>query len=79
MVTKNAIKNRYNKVDNLYASFFFFKSTNTKTIMRNFQKIDEILSYIGGLFGTIAILLFIVSIYNGYSYEISMAGYLFKR
>lgn len=66
-------------IDGYYAQISFYKSPNSKIITRDFQKIDEILSYIGGLFGTIAIMLFIVGVYNGYSYEISMAGYLYKR
>jgi hypothetical protein len=56
----------------------FFKSPISKSIGRSFQKIDEILSYIGGLFGTIAICLFLINIYNSYSFEITMGGYLFK-
>jgi hypothetical protein len=56
----------------------FFKSPISKSIDRSFQKIDEILSYIGGLFGTIAICLFLVNLYNSYSFEILMGEYLFK-
>ncbi len=55
-----------------------FKSPISRSISRSFQKIDEILSYIGGLFGTIAICLFLVNVYNSYSFEITMGGYLFK-
>lgn len=72
IVSKNCIKNRYT-IDPtdpapLYATFFFFKSPISRNIQRSFQKIDEILSYIGGLFGTIAICLFFVNVYNGYSF-----------
>ncbi len=31
----------------------------------------------GGLFGTIAIALFIVNAYNGHSFEITLGAYLF--
>jgi hypothetical protein len=82
IVTKNCIKNHY-EIDPsnpapLYSTMMFFKSPISKSIDRSFQKIDEILSYIGGLFGTIAICLFLVNIYNSYSFEILMGGYLFK-
>ena len=36
------------------------------------------MSYIGGLFGTIAICLFLVNVYNSYSFEITIGGYLYK-
>jgi hypothetical protein len=82
IITKNCIKNRYTidpaNPEPLYATFFIFKSPISKSVSRSFQKIDEILSYIGGLFGTIAICFFFVNIYNSYSFEITMGGYLFK-
>ena len=70
VVTKNAIKNRYTFGPDypIYGGFYIFKSPLSQTIERKFEKIDEILSYIGGLFGTVAICLFIVSVYNGYSF-----------
>jgi len=37
------------------------------------------LAYIGGLFGTITIAVFLVKIYNEYSFEISMASYLYDK
>jgi len=37
-------------------------------IVRGYQKLDDILSYIGGLFGTLVAFLFILKIYNGYSF-----------
>jgi hypothetical protein len=82
IITKNCIKNRYwidsTAPDALYGTFFLFKSPISRSITRSFQKIDEILSYIGGLFGTIAICLFFIGVYNSYSFEITMGGYLFK-
>lgn len=62
----------------VYGTFFFYKSPISRNIQRNYQKIDEVFSYIGGLFGTIAICLFMVNIYNSYSFEILMGSYLFK-
>jgi hypothetical protein len=69
MVTRNALKNRYTIASaESYCTFFFFKSPTSLAITRSFQKIDEVLSYLGGLFGTIAIALFIVNVYNSYSF-----------
>ncbi len=71
-MTKNCIKNRYtidrNDTEAVYSTIIIFKSPISKTIERSFQKIDEILSYIGGLFGTIAICLFLANVYNSYSF-----------
>ncbi len=82
IVTKNCIKNHYeisaNDTAPLYSTITFFKSPISRTINRSFQKIDEILSYVGGLFGTIAICLFLANTYNSYSFEILMGDYLFK-
>lgn len=47
-------------------------------INRSYEKIDSILSYIGGLFGSIIAVLIIFSIYDNYSYEISIGSLLFK-
>jgi hypothetical protein len=40
--------------------------------------LDEVFSYIGGLFGIILIVFFLVSNYNTYKFEINIAGYLFR-
>lgn len=45
-------------VDQTYASFYLFKSPTTIIYTRSFQKLDEVLSYIGGLFGTIIMAFF---------------------
>ena len=68
IITKNAIKNHYDHVDGLFATFFIFKSPRSLTIGRSFQKLDEVLAYIGGLFGAVSIAFFLVSIYNEYSF-----------
>ena len=56
-----------------------FKSPTSQVIDRSFQKIDEILAYIGGLFGTITMALFMLNKYNEYSFEIAMASYLYEK
>jgi hypothetical protein len=68
IVTDFALKNPYQVTGDVYCSFAFFKSGISRSYQRNFQKLDEILSYIGGLFGTIAIALFLVNAYNGNSF-----------
>jgi hypothetical protein len=70
IVQRTAIKNRFEipPYGTNYCTFFFYKSANSLQIIRSYQKLDEILSYIGGLFGTIAICLFMIRIYNGYSF-----------
>lgn len=79
MVTRNALKNRYTIASSeSYCTFFFFKSPTSLAITRSFQKIDEVLSYLGGLFGTIAIALFIVNVYNSYSFEMTLGGVLYR-
>jgi len=52
----------------IYCNFAFYKSGIVKNYERSFTKIDEIFSYIGGLFGTIVICLFFFNMYNGYSF-----------
>jgi len=40
--------------------------------------LDSVLSYIGGLFGTIAIIFYIINVYNSYSYEVALGSSLLK-
>ena len=47
-------------------------------IARSFQKLDQTLSYIGGLFGTIILLLISLKFYSKYSYELDIADKIFK-
>jgi hypothetical protein len=60
-----------------YCSFTFAKSENLKMYDRSFQKLDDLLSYIGGLFGTITICLFFVRAYNESAFEIELGSSLF--
>lgn len=81
IIGKNAIKNRFEiSPDNTnYCTFFIFKSANSRQIDRSYVKLDDILSYIGGLFGTLTICLFIVKIYNNYAFEINLGAILYKK
>lgn len=53
---------------NQYFKFNFRKGASKIEINRNFQKFDQTLSYIGGLFGFITLFLFFLSLYSKYSY-----------
>lgn len=75
----NPLKSVYSTIGETYAVFFFFKSPVSINYVRSFQKLDEVLAYIGGLFGTIIIAFFLMSSYNAYKYEINLAGYLYRN
>jgi hypothetical protein len=78
IITKTAIKNTYINLDKTYAIFILFKSSTSNNITRSFEKLDNVLSYIGGLFGTVIMFFFILGSYNTYKFEVSLAGYLYK-
>lgn len=46
-------------------------------VERGFKKIDETLSYIGGLFGFVVILLLFMKEYTEYSFELDASEYLY--
>lgn len=52
--------------------FYLRKSPITLTINRSFRKIDDTLSYIGGLFSAMLMFLGIVSLYNEISYGVEI-------
>ena len=66
-------------IDNEYFKLFLRKAANSIEIARNFQKLDQTLSYIGGLFGTIVLLLFFLTLYSKYSYELDIGDRIFKE
>lgn len=47
-----------------YGSFIFRKSTNRYIYKRSFTKFDTVISYIGGLFGAIIGVLFLMNHYT---------------
>lgn len=57
---------------NQYFKFNWRKAANKAQINRNFQKLDQTFSYIGGLFGTILLLLIFLKFYSKYSYELDI-------
>jgi hypothetical protein len=42
--------------------------------MRSFRKYDDTLSYIGGLFSTFMVALFVMHTYNEYGFEVDIAA-----
>lgn len=62
----------------MYANFIFFKSPTSINITRSYEKLDNVFSYIGGLFGTVLVFFFLVSAYSTYKFEVNLAGYLYR-
>jgi len=48
--------------------FAIVKSHLVNTYDRSYKKLDEVISYIGGLFGTVISFFFIFNIYHSYAY-----------
>lgn len=78
-MTESALKSAYSGASDIYGSFLIAKSPISLAFDRSFQKLDDVFSYIGGLFGTILIFFFVISSYNTYKYEINLAGYLYRN
>lgn len=55
-----------------YMKLFLRKSPISLSIQRSFRKVDDTLSYIGGLFSTILVFFGLINLYNELSYEISI-------
>lgn len=65
--------------NNQYFKFYWRKSASKIQVNRSFQKLDQTFSYIGGLFGTIILLLIFLKFYSKYSYELDVADKIFKE
>ncbi len=79
LITSSVLKSTYTSIKDVYGAFYIFKSSSSSIFNRSFQKLDDVFSYIGGLFGTILILFFLISAYNTYKFEINIAGYLYHK
>jgi hypothetical protein len=67
-----------NGSDTEYSTIFVRKSPRSRTINRSYQKYDDFLSYIGGLFGLITIFLGVpLYYYNLCCYELTLATNMF--
>ncbi len=54
--------------NNLYAMITLIRSKKSRIIERSYVKLDEVLGFIGGLFGTFCIFLVFVNRYSKYAY-----------
>lgn len=63
----------------IYMSVDIYKSTKELTVTRSVVKVDEMLSYVGGLFGLLFVAIsFFLSSFNEYRYEIYASEAAFK-
>lgn len=69
----DAVKN-FNIDSNIFARVALRKSSSSTRYLRSFRRLDDLLSYIGGLFGFLMILMVIIKKYNEYSFKIELAG-----
>ena len=60
-----------------FSRFSFRKATNKHVFTRSFHKFDTVVSYIGGLFGAIIGLLFLMNHYTRTNFEISLGSMLY--
>ena len=63
----------------IYVAINFQKSPDMATYTRTFQKIDDFLSYVGGLVGIIFGFIFILNSYSELCFELSLANVLFQH
>jgi hypothetical protein len=54
--------------NNQYAKLYIRKASVKEDTTRSFQKLDQTLSFIGGLFGTVMLICIFLSIYDKYAY-----------
>jgi hypothetical protein len=64
---------------NQYAKIYLRKSSERFDMTRSFQKVDQTLSYIGGLLGTVLLILMFMNIYSKFCYEIEFGDRIFKQ
>ena len=60
-----------------FSRFSFRKATNKHVFVRSFHKFDTVISYIGGLFGAIIGVLFLMNHYTRTNFEISLGSMLY--
>ena len=62
---------------NDYARVLFEQSSTSVTYVRSYDRVDDFLSYVGGLISSAIAIIFIMSFYNEFSYYISIGDKLF--
>lgn len=63
--------------NNWYGSFIFRKSTDRIVYARSFTKFDTVISYIGGLFGALVGILFLMNHYTRTNFEICLGSSIY--
>ncbi|CAD8188843.1 unnamed protein product [Paramecium pentaurelia] len=64
--------------DTIYAQFYLRRSTFTENIQRNYQKVDDLMSYLGGFLQImIAFFGFFIQVYNKQSQLVDLSNELF--
>jgi hypothetical protein len=61
-------------VNDVYAQISFTKAATFPVYTRSFSKVDDYLSYVGGLVSTVLLLFFILSAYSSFSYLLEIAS-----
>lgn len=61
-----------------YASFYFRKAVDRYIYTRRFNKFDSVVSYIGGLFGALIGVLFLMNHYTRTSFEIALGSTIYN-
>ncbi|CAD8090665.1 unnamed protein product [Paramecium sonneborni] len=65
-------------VDSTYAQFFMRRSTYTENVYRNYQKVDDLMSYLGGFLQIMIVFFgFFIQVYNKQSQLVDLSNELF--
>ncbi len=78
MVQDSSLTLTSSKVDHYYGAITFQKGTNYYLYTRTFTKFDDVISYIGGLFGAIIGVMFMMNHYTKTAFEIILGSRMFN-
>lgn len=66
--------------DGTLARFYVRKSDQKLKIVRSYRKLDDMFSYLGGLFGLLAVAFgFVITHYNKCCFQLEMSNKIFKK
>lgn len=60
-----------------YARILFEQASTSIKYIRNYDRVDDFLSYVGGLISSAIAIIFVVSFYNEFCYYVSVGNKLF--
>ncbi|CAD8188839.1 unnamed protein product [Paramecium pentaurelia] len=67
-----------NAVDSVYAQFYMRRSTYSENVWRNYQKVDDLMSYLGGFLQIMIVFFgFFIQVYNKQSQLVDLSNELF--